>query len=183
MPVRVAPTVARLEPGLLLELPYNAAWDINRTIPDVVEIGRARRKINAPGIGGVRAHFAHHERTIGTAQRAHPGTVEDILVGEAPVAPRQEACEIGLEVTGAETLAGEDRLAPEQHAAVPQFRPLALLQREMRGDVRAPFLRERPRPWLHGQVKRRDAMNDRGSHQRDLLRNRHLAFIPVVFLT
>ncbi len=44
------------------------------------------------------AHLAEHERAVGAAQRAHPETVEHVLVGKAPVAPGQEAGKIGLEI-------------------------------------------------------------------------------------
>ena len=45
--------VAGREPGLLLELAHDAAGYVDRAVPDVVEIGRAGRKIDAPGVGGV----------------------------------------------------------------------------------------------------------------------------------
>jgi len=42
----------------------------------------------------------------------------------------------------------------QQHAPVPQSRPFALLGREMAVDVCAAGLRERPDPWLDGDLDR-----------------------------
>lgn len=55
----------------------------------------------------------------------------------------------------------EHGIAPEQDAAVPELRPLALLLGEMRRDLGTLFFRERPDDRPHGKSKRRDAMNDR----------------------
>src|SRR5712671_3102397 len=93
------------------------------------------------------AHFAQHERAVAAAQRAHPEAVEHAAVRKAPVAPGQEACEIGVEIAGAEAIPGEDRIARQQNAPIPDFRFLALLDREMRLDLGAPLVGERPRPW------------------------------------
>ena len=103
--MRLARVVAGRKTGLLLELARDAAGYVDRAAPDVVEIGRAGRKIDAPGIGGVLAHFAEHEGAVGAAQRAHPEAVEHVPVRKAPVAPGQEAGEIGLEIAGAEAVA------------------------------------------------------------------------------
>ena len=126
------------------------------------------------------AHFAEHERAVGAAQRAHPETVEHALVGKTPVAPGQEACEIGLEITGAETALGEVGIAPQQDASIPDSRLVTLLNRKMRVDIGAPRFGEAPRPWLHTQIKLRDAMND-GSVMQICLPI-YFAFIPVVLL-
>src|SRR5213078_2138171 len=77
------------------------------------------------GIQGMLAHFAEEKNAIGATQRAHPETVEYRWVRKAPVAPCQEAREIGIEIAGAEALCGEYGIAPEQDAAVPN-RLLAL---------------------------------------------------------
>src|SRR6202171_4564297 len=99
-----------------------------------MEVSRSRWKVDAPGICGMLAHFAQHECAVGAAQRAHPEAVEHALVGKTPIAPRQEACEIDVGISGAEAVAGENRVARQQDAPVPDFRLLALLDGEMRID-------------------------------------------------
>src|SRR5262249_55860831 len=117
-------------------------------------------KIDASAIGGVPAHFAEDEGAIGGAQRAHAEAVEDVAVRKAPVAPSQEACKVDREVARGEAPAAERRIAPEQHAPVPQVRLLALLFGKMRIDFGAPLLRERPQKRLDLQIKRSDTVND-----------------------
>src|SRR5689334_19219801 len=109
------------------------------------------------------AHFAKEKNAIGATQRAHPEAVEYAWVGKAPVAPCQEAREIGIEIAGAEALCSEYRIAPQQDAAVPD-RLVALFGGEMRCDLRAPFIGKRPSPGLETQIERADAMNDRKRH-------------------
>src|SRR3954468_16110725 len=89
--------------------------------------------------------FRRGEKRIGATQRAHPETVEYRWVRKAPVAPCQEAREIGIEIAGAEALRGEFGIAPQQDAAVPD-RLLALFGSKMRCDLRAPLVGERPTP-------------------------------------
>src|SRR5260370_32187965 len=110
------------------------------------------------------ADFAKHERAIGEAQRAHSEAVEHAAIREAPVAPRQEACEIGLEITGAEAIGDKNRIARQQNASIPDLRFLDPLEREMGVDIGAPLVCEWPRPGLETEIKRRDAMNHRKRH-------------------
>jgi len=114
-----------------------------------------------PGIRRVAAHFAEYERAVGAAQRAHPEAVEHAPVRKTPIAPRQEAREIALEIVGAEAIPGKSRIARQQNAPIPESRFLTLLDRKMRVDVGAPLVGERPRPGVETQIERRDAMNDR----------------------
>ena len=111
------------------------------------------------------AHFAQHERAVGAAQRAHAEAVEHAPVRKAPVAPCQEISEIGIEITGAEAIPGEVRVAPQQNPPIPDFRFLALLHREMRIDVGAPLVGEWPRPRTDIQIERGDAMNRDWQHR------------------
>src|SRR4051812_10757645 len=107
----------------------------------------------------MRAHLAEHEGAVAAAERAHAEAVEHARIGKAPVAPRDEAGKIGLEIAGAEPIVGEYRIASEQHAAIPQRRPFAPQLRKMRVDLRAAFVGERPCPWLDREIERADAMN------------------------
>src|SRR3954451_6399036 len=163
MPMRSGAIVRCREAGFLLDLPSNTARDIHRAPADVVKIRRSRRKVNAAGIRGMLTHFAENEHAVGTPQRAHPESIEDGPVRATPVAPRQETCKISVEVGCAEAFGGELRIAAEQHTAFPN-RLLALLDGEMRLDLGAPLLRERPVPGLKRQIKCRDVMNDRRRH-------------------
>src|SRR5258708_13777886 len=163
VPIRTGAIIRWCEAGLLLDFTGEDASDIERAVHEVGERGRSRWKIDAAGIRGVLAHFAQDERAIRTTQRAHAKTVEHFPVRKAPVAPRQEACEIGLEITGAKALSGEDRIARQQDAAVPD-RLLALFFRKMRIDVGAPRVGERPRVGAETQIQFGDAMNDGERH-------------------
>src|SRR5258708_12279396 len=145
VPIRTGAIIRWCEAGLLLDFTGDAARDIDRATPEIGEIGRSRWKIDAAGLRGVLAHFAQDERAIRTTQRAHAKTVEHFPVRKAPVAPRQEAREIGLEITAAKALSGEDRIARQQDAAVPH-RLLALFFRKMRVDIGAPPAGEPPPP-------------------------------------
>jgi hypothetical protein len=192
MPMRLALVFAGCEPGFFLELARDAAWNIDRAVPDVVEVGRTGWKIDAPGVRRVLAHFTEHEGAVGAAQRAHAEAVEHARVGKAPVAPGQETCEIGFEIAGAEAVAGKYRVASKQDAAVPHRRLFALLIGEMPRDLGAPRFGKRPRPRLDDEVERADAMNDRRcrtTHRptslaiTPTLSGLHFALAPVVFLT
>ena len=152
------------EAGFFLDLAGDAAFDVEPVAADVIAIGRARGEIDATGVRGMLAHLAEHKRAVAAAQRAHAEAVEHAAVRKAPVPPGQEAREIGLEIIGAETPGGEHRIAAEQNTAVPELRPLALLGGEMRVDLGAPSVRERPRLRTHLEIERRDAMNDRRGH-------------------
>src|SRR5207248_10540778 len=88
------------------------------------------------------------------------------------VAPGQEAGKIGLEIRRRESRAGKYRMAPNQDATVPQLGPGALLVGKLRRNLRVPRLGVRPRPWLHRQIKRGDAMNDRRRHSVNRLSSR-----------
>src|SRR5882672_11227793 len=159
--MRLACVLAGHKAGLFLEFAHDAARYVDRAVPDVVEVGRSGRKIDAPGVRRVLAHLAEHEGAVGAAERAHTKTVEHGSVGKAPVAPRQKACEIGFEIAGAEAIPGKHRVAPEQDAAVPQGGLFALLVGEMRRDLSAPRFGKRPRPRFDNEVEHTDAMNDR----------------------
>src|SRR6185312_14751199 len=164
MPMRLALVFARRKAGLLLELSRDAAGNVHRAVPDVVEVGRTGWKINVSGGRRMLAHLAEHEGAIGAVERAHAEAVEDGSVWKAPVAPGQKTCEIGFEIAGAEAVSGKHRIAPEQDAAIPQRGLFALLDGEMRRDLRAPRFGKRPREWLYGKVKRGDSINDRSRH-------------------
>src|SRR5262249_50310772 len=127
-------------------------------------------------IRGARGHLAQHESAVGSAQRAHAEAIEDLAVRKTPVAPGEEACEIGFEIAQRQPPAGEVGVAAEQHAAVPEAGLLMLLRGEMRVDLGASFMLERPRPLFQFQVERGDAVDE------PLHVATHLAFIPVVFL-
>src|SRR5260221_104377 len=142
-----------------------AACYVAGAAAEVGEVGRARRKIDTPGIRGMLAHFAQYERAVGTAQRAHSEAVEHAPIRKAPVAPCQEACEIGVEIAGAEAVASENRIACQQNPPIPDFRFLALLDREMRLDLSSPLFGERPRPRAYVQIKSVDAMNRDRQHR------------------
>ena len=164
-PVRVHGVVGRIEAGFFSDLAHDAAGEIEPAVADIVGIGRAGRKIDAPGIRGVAAHFAEQECAVGRSQRAHAKTVEDAFVRKTPIAPRQETRKVGLEEIGAKMLAGADRVAAEQDAAVPEFGLVALFRGKMRVDLTASFFRKRPCKGPHGKIERRDAMNfGRGRH-------------------
>src|SRR3954452_14348900 len=160
VPMPAGPIVRRSQTGFLLDLASDTAGDVDRAAADVVEVGRSRWEIDAAGIRGMLAHFAKEKNAIGATQRPHAEAVEYRWVRKAPVAPCQEAREIGIEIAGAEALCGEYGIAPEQDAAVPD-RLLALFGSEMRCDLGAPLVGERPTPSLEGEVERPDAMNDR----------------------
>src|SRR5689334_1581285 len=124
-------------------------------------VRRARGEIDAAFIRSVRGHLAEHERSIGSAQRAHAEAVEDVAVRKPPVTPGEEACKVRFEVAGSQPPARKLGIAAEQHAAVPEAGLLVLLLGEMRVDLGAPLMLERPRPLFQFQVKRRDAVDDR----------------------
>src|SRR3954453_2119375 len=151
--MRISIVFAGGQPGLFLKLTHDAARDVQHSIPDVIEVGRAGRKIDASGIRRVFAHHAEHEGAIGTAKRTHAEAVEYGMVGKAPVTPGQKTRKIGFEVAGAEVVAGKSRIAPEQDAAVEQRGPLALLLGKVRGDLGTARFGERPGERLHGKVK------------------------------
>src|ERR1700722_7863723 len=109
-PVRVHGVIGRIEAGFLGDLAHDAAGEIEPAVPDIVGIGRAGRKIDAPGVGGVAAHFAEQERAVGRFDRAHAKTVEDACVGKTPIAPRQKTRKVRLEEVGAKIVAGAYRI-------------------------------------------------------------------------
>ena len=74
--------------------------------------------------------------------------IEDAGVGKVPIAPGEKARVIRLEAGAAQHAVIDFVAMNEQHAAVPQRRPLALTRREMAVDRRAPGARELPRPRL-----------------------------------
>ena len=59
-------------------------------------------KVDLPRGRRVRAHHAEQERAIGGAQRRHRKAVAHRLVGKVPVAPRDEAREIGFQIGAAQ---------------------------------------------------------------------------------
>src|SRR5262249_34923291 len=85
---------------------------------------------------------------------------EHVVVRKPPVAPGEEACEIGLEIARGEPKSLECGIASEQHAAVPDVRLLALPLGKMRRYLGAPGSRERPVVGLDLQIERRDAADD-----------------------
>src|SRR2546423_7689825 len=119
IPMPAGPIVRGSQTGFLLDFASNTAGDVNHAGVDVVEVGRSRWEVDAAGIRGMLAHFAKEKNAIGATQRTHAEAVEDRWVRKAPVAPCQEAREIGIEIAGAEALCGEYGIAPQQDAAVP----------------------------------------------------------------
>ena len=159
--MRIGDVISRAQPGFLLQLPLDAAGEVEDIARDVIGIGRAGGEIDAPGVRRMGRHLAEHKGTVGGAQRTHAEAVEDAAVRKAPVAPGQQAGEVGFEIAGGQPAIRKVRIAGKQHAAVPDFRPLAPSLREMRVDLGAPSLRERPRPGFHLQIERRDVVDDR----------------------
>ena len=86
-------------------------FEIDGVADDIVRVGRARREIDLPGIRCVRAHHAEQERAVGGAQRRHREAVAHRLVGKIPVAPRDEAREIHLQIRAAEHAVRDRRRA------------------------------------------------------------------------
>src|SRR6516164_1159424 len=130
MPVWLRAIVGRLEAGLLFDLANDAAWDIERAVFDVSGVRRAGWEIDPSRVGRVFAHHTEHEGAVGGTQRTHAEAIENGLVGKAPVAPGEEARKIGLEIVCREITIREHGIAPEQHPAIPNLRPLALLLRK-----------------------------------------------------
>src|ERR1700751_3551204 len=164
VPMRRGAIVGGRQPRLLLDLAHHAAGDIEPVTADIVQIGRAGRKINAAGVGGVRRHLAEHEGAIRAAQRAHAEAVEDLAIRTTPIAPGEETGEIGLEITRGKMRAFERKRATEQDAAIPEVRLFALLFGKMRRDLVAARLHKRPGPGRYGKVQRLDAVNRRRRH-------------------
>src|SRR6185437_17088776 len=161
IPMRFGDVIGRGQAGFLLKLSLDAAGDVEDITSDIVRIGCARREIDAARTRSVLGHLAEHKSTVDGAQRAHAEAVEDLAVGKAPIAPGEEACEIGFEIAGCQPPAREVGVAAEQYAAVPDLGLLAPHLGKMRVDLGAPFSFERPRPLFDLQVKRRDAVDDR----------------------
>jgi len=164
VPIWLRRIVLLEETSLLENLADDAARDVNRAVPDIVGIVRAGRKVDATRIGGVRRHFAEHERAVGRAQRTHAEAIEHVAVRKSPVAPRQEACEVGLEIFGREAVIGKNGTVPDQDSPVPEFWPFALSLGKMRLDFAAASFRERPGKRPHRKIERRDAVNDGRGH-------------------
>ena len=103
---------------------------------------RAGRKIDLAGIGGMGAHHAEQEGAIrALAARPCAKQFRIAAVGKAPVAPRHEAREIGLEIRPAQRRRRSIATRRmQQDAAVPQRRLGARSFVEMRIDLGAPLV-------------------------------------------
>src|SRR5215472_6465268 len=106
--------VGRLKAGLLLNFAGHVACKVERVAADILEIGRARGKIDAARIARMLAHFAEHKGPVRAQKRPHAEAVEGLPVREAPVAPGQQACEIDLEIARGKARALEARVAAKQ---------------------------------------------------------------------
>src|SRR6201981_1632194 len=76
----------------------------------------------------------------------------------------RHARKLAKSTSRAEAAFGKFRIAPDQHAAVPEFRPLALSLCKMHLYFGAPRLRERPGKRSHREIERRDAVDDGRGH-------------------
>src|SRR5882757_68086 len=191
VPMRLALIFSGRKAGLFLEFARDAARNIERAVPDVVEVGRSGGKIDAPRVRRMLAHLAEHKRAVGAKKRAHAKTVEHGRIGKTPVAPGQKTCKISFEIAGAQAVTCKHRVAPEQDAAVKQRRPFALLVGKMRIDLGAARFGKRPHPRFDNEVEHTDAMNDQRfsvTHRltspdfTPILPSSYFVLVPVVFL-
>ena len=84
--------------------------------------GTPAGKVDAAGIHRVRAHDAEQEGAVGT-RAAHPWRSSCCTrFREAPVAPGQEAGEVGFEEGAAQHAIVDGMFGEQQHAAVPEAR-------------------------------------------------------------
>ena len=141
------------EAGFLLKLAPNAEIEIDGAVDDVVRIGRAARKIDAAGIGGVRAHDPEQKRAVGGNDRRRAETVVHGRRRPAPMAPGGEARKVGFEIAAAENTIRQSMFVQQQHAAVPQGRLLALLRGEPGIDLGAPLGRKGPKLRREGKFQ------------------------------
>jgi len=83
---------------LLDKLAHHAGFEVDALAHHIVRVGRAGGKIHLAGGRRVAAHHAEQKRAIVGAQCRHREAVAHRLVGEAPVAPGDEAGEVGFEI-------------------------------------------------------------------------------------
>ena len=110
--------------------------------------GVPREEVNCRGCRRGGRQLAEEIGTVGGLQRRRGKDVEDAGVGKVPIAPGEKARVIRLETRAAQHATTDRVMMNEQHASVPQRRPLALTRREMPVDRRTPRARELPRPRL-----------------------------------
>ena len=79
------------------EFSNDAAAEIDRLAADVAAVRRAAGKIQLPGAGMARPHFAEQEGAVARAQRRHREAIIDLAVGKAEIAPGEKAREARLE--------------------------------------------------------------------------------------
>ena len=111
------------------------------------------RKIDSSRIRGVCAHHTENEAAVAAAQRSHGKTVLYAWVRQIPLAPRQHAGEIGLEIRPMKHRSPDGMPVQHQHAAVPERRVRPPQRVEMRRNLVPPLVRERPRPRSTGPVR------------------------------
>ena len=162
--------VGERQAGFLGQFADHAALEVDRVADDVGRIRRAGREIDLAGGRGVRAHLAQQKRAVRRAQRRHREAVAHRGVGKAPVAPGDEAREVGFEIRAGQHAVGDVTAPHHQHAAVPHLRLVCAQPDEMRVDLGAPRDRERPVARLVTQVEPRqrndrDVVHARGSSQ------------------
>jgi hypothetical protein len=105
----------------------------------------------------MRVHDSKQKTTVGCAQSAQRHAMLHRGIGKSPVAPCDEAREVGLEIPAAEDVSLDRVMVKEQHAPVPQ-RGLGPLQlTEVTGDIGAAFVGERPRPRRKRKLEPPDA--------------------------
>src|SRR6516164_6023940 len=108
-------------------------------------------KTHRPAAG---RHLTKQKGTIGRLQRSGGDDIDHADCGTTPIAPGQVACIVGLEARPTQNAILPRVAMQQQSAAVPQSWPFALPGGEMAVDVRAARLRERPGPWLDGDLDR-----------------------------
>ena len=106
-PARLRLEICGREPGLLGDLAHDVAREVYARPVNIVEVGEPGGEIDAPRIGGMRAHDAQDERAVAAAQGTHGEAVLDVAVGRIPVPPSQQARIVGLEIGAAEHRPGE----------------------------------------------------------------------------
>src|SRR5437667_312369 len=86
------------EPRLLGEFAPQVAGEIDAFADNIAGIGRSSRKVDFAGIHRVRAHDAEQESAVAAAQRGGRKAVLHAGVRKTPVAPSDEAGEIGFKI-------------------------------------------------------------------------------------
>ena len=173
-PARLRLEIVRRKTGLLADLAHDVAGEINPRAGDIAQVRQAGREIDHARIRGMRAHDPEQERAVAAAQRAHAKAILDAAVREAPMAPGQQAGEIGFEIGAVEHRPSDGMVVQHQHPAVPKRRVRLPQRVEMSVDLGAPLGRKRPRPRRQGELEPLDR------HDGDL---GHASIVPFVTMT